>query len=64
MNSCPCCSEPLLRHIRHSHIYWFCPRCRQEMPALDLINAKFHQKLPRMAFPRNLSSEQIFAPVK
>ncbi|MGJ3246049.1 MAG: hypothetical protein ACFE0I_08250 [Elainellaceae cyanobacterium] len=32
MNTCPCCSEQLLRHARHSTIYWFCPHCRQEMP--------------------------------
>jgi hypothetical protein len=35
MNPCPCCSQPLLRHARQSKIYWFCPRCRQEMPNLS-----------------------------
>ncbi|MCU0569835.1 MAG: hypothetical protein MUF49_25085 [Oculatellaceae cyanobacterium Prado106] len=33
-NQCPCCSEPLLRHARQGGVYWFCPRCRQEMPNL------------------------------
>jgi hypothetical protein len=32
MNTCPCCSEQLLRHARHNGVYWFCPRCWQEMP--------------------------------
>ncbi|WP_413160652.1 hypothetical protein ACL6C3_19275 [Capilliphycus salinus ALCB114379] len=32
MNNCPCCSSTLLRHIRHSQIYWYCPHCKQEMP--------------------------------
>lgn len=35
MNTCPCCSNQLLRHIRHQEIYWFCTSCRQEMPNLD-----------------------------
>lgn len=39
MNPCPCCSAPLLRHARHNSIYWFCPRCRQEMPVLEVANA-------------------------
>ncbi|MEO1402880.1 MAG: hypothetical protein AAFV72_16755 [Cyanobacteria bacterium J06635_1] len=29
---CSLCSDNLLRHIRHSQMYWFCPSCRQEMP--------------------------------
>ncbi|MEO1145260.1 MAG: hypothetical protein AAFY26_06650 [Cyanobacteria bacterium J06638_22] len=39
MNSCPCCSEPLLRHVRHSNVYWFCPHCHQEMPNFSLQSA-------------------------
>ncbi|WP_084639312.1 hypothetical protein [Geitlerinema sp. PCC 9228] len=35
MKPCPCCSTGLLRHARHSGIYWFCPTCRQEMPLLS-----------------------------
>lgn len=35
MNTCPCCSAPLLRHARRGEIYWFCPHCRQEMPNLS-----------------------------
>ncbi|MEM9164907.1 MAG: hypothetical protein AAGC54_17795, partial [Cyanobacteria bacterium P01_F01_bin.4] len=29
---CSLCSDNLLRHIRRSQLYWFCPSCRQEMP--------------------------------
>lgn len=41
MNNCPCCSSTLLRHVRHSQIYWYCPHCKEEMPNLrDWILAK------------------------
>jgi DNA-directed RNA polymerase subunit M/transcription elongation factor TFIIS len=35
MNYCPCCSSPLLRHIRSHQIYWFCRSCWQAMPVLS-----------------------------
>ncbi|MBD2165057.1 hypothetical protein H6G04_11660 [Calothrix membranacea FACHB-236] len=35
-NTCPCCGGSLLRHIRHSEVYWFCLSCRQEVPLLNL----------------------------
>lgn len=44
MNTCPCCSEVLLRHARHSGVYWFCTHCWQEMPDLSL-ELKDHQTL-------------------
>lgn len=31
--TCPCCSNKLLRHVRHGYIYWFCHNCWVEMPA-------------------------------
>ncbi|MDJ0591555.1 MAG: hypothetical protein QNJ72_16405 [Pleurocapsa sp. MO_226.B13] len=31
-NSCPCCSDSMLRHLSNRHSYWFCPSCRIEMP--------------------------------
>ncbi|NEP90888.1 MAG: hypothetical protein F6K18_31030 [Okeania sp. SIO2C2] len=37
MHTCPCCSTRLLRHARHNTIYWYCPRCREEMPDLELM---------------------------
>lgn len=35
---CPICSDILLRHLYQSNIFWFCPRCNQEMPNFDLLN--------------------------
>ncbi|MGB7413168.1 MAG: hypothetical protein WA902_03085 [Thermosynechococcaceae cyanobacterium] len=35
MNSCPICSNNLLRHIGHGDIYWFCPHCWQALPNLE-----------------------------
>jgi hypothetical protein len=34
MNDCIYCTGNLLRHVRSSGVYWFCPNCRQEMPNL------------------------------
>ncbi|MEM9807902.1 MAG: hypothetical protein AAF959_21760 [Cyanobacteria bacterium P01_D01_bin.56] len=28
---CSLCEDTLLRHIRQSRVYWYCPSCRQEM---------------------------------
>lgn len=36
MNTCICCHNSLLRHIRHHEVYWFCPHCRQEIPSNEL----------------------------
>jgi hypothetical protein len=33
---CPICQTPLLRHIDHRHLYWFCRHCREEMPVFNL----------------------------
>lgn len=39
---CPCCSQPLLRHISCQRVYWFCSQCHQEMPDLEnLAETKF-----------------------
>lgn len=35
-NTCPCCGGSLLRHVRHSELYWFCLSCRQEVPLLTV----------------------------
>lgn len=32
---CPCCSQPLLRHISFKRRYWFCVHCYQEMPDIE-----------------------------
>ena len=28
---CSLCQDTLLRHIRQSKVFWYCPSCRQEM---------------------------------
>jgi ribosomal protein L37AE/L43A len=35
MATCPCCTQTMMRHIRHHHIYWFCRSCWQEMPVFE-----------------------------
>lgn len=32
MNSCPCCSDLLLRHVCAGQSYFYCQRCRLELP--------------------------------
>lgn len=32
---CPCCSQPLLRHVSCRRTFWFCNHCFQEMPDLE-----------------------------
>ncbi len=38
MNSCPCCSNLLLKHWKQGKTYWYCGTCRQEMPNLNLVS--------------------------
>ena len=41
---CPICSDTLLRHLCRSRVSWFCLRCHQEMPNLNLIKFNSIQK--------------------
>lgn len=41
MSRCICCQSSLLRHIRHGDVYWYCSRCRQEMPSARIEGATF-----------------------
>jgi ribosomal protein L37AE/L43A len=41
-NTCPCCGGSLLRHVRHSELYWFCQSCRQEVPLLTINRLSNH----------------------
>jgi hypothetical protein len=34
MTTGPCCSNPMLCHIRRQSMVWFCHHCWQEMPDL------------------------------
>ncbi|MEL6469254.1 MAG: hypothetical protein AAFQ74_05965 [Cyanobacteria bacterium J06623_4] len=49
---CLCCDRTLLRHIDHTHIYWYCPHCRQAMPSAIALDPL----LPQPALPVPLSS--------
>lgn len=48
MNTCPCCSTQLLRHARHSGVYWFCPYCWQEMPDLEAMISRRNQRVKQL----------------
>jgi hypothetical protein len=56
MKPCPCCSTGLLRHARHSGIYWFCPNCRQEMPELSACG---HHSLDMSRYASVASQSQL-----
>jgi ribosomal protein L37AE/L43A len=58
MNTCPCCSEILLRHARQGNIYWFCTHCRQEMPGPSLERIGVRQLLVRLPELASLVSTQ------
>jgi hypothetical protein len=45
MNSCPCCSDVLLRHIRGHEVYWFCRNCWQSMPVLSVNRSNFASRV-------------------
>ncbi len=44
MNTCPCCSNSLLRHIRKHEVYHFCRSCWQEMPVFSLLERNLYPK--------------------
>lgn len=60
MNPCPCCSGQLLRHARHSGVYWFCSHCWQEMPDFSSIvtNRPRVQQLERLIDIYTTTSKQ------
>lgn len=55
INICPCCSDSMLRHLSNRHSYWFCSRCRIEMPDIT-HKQKAHKKIKM-----NLNSSAIDA---
>lgn len=52
MNACPCCSYSLLRHISRDRLYWYCSRCRLEIPHFASVN-----KLEQVFRENNLKQE-------
>lgn len=59
MNYCPCCSGQLVRQAARNNIYWFCSRCRQEMPVLSLVRAERHQKISSTNSRTNILSQKM-----
>lgn len=37
MHDCPYCSYPLLRHIQHHEICWFCSHCWTTVPVFSEV---------------------------
>lgn len=48
MNTCPCCSNPLLRYARSNGVYWFCPHCWQEMPDIESLILTRQQRIQQL----------------
>ncbi|MCL1469882.1 hypothetical protein [Argonema antarcticum] len=46
MNTCPCCSAKMLRHVNRSGVYWFCPHCRLEVTDLSNLSLMVERKIP------------------
>jgi DNA-directed RNA polymerase subunit M/transcription elongation factor TFIIS len=45
MNTCPCCSDILLRHVKENQVFWFCRNCWQSMPVLEEKNHYFSSRI-------------------
>jgi hypothetical protein len=54
MNTCPCCSNILLRQIHSNQVYWFCRHCWQEMPVFTCLKSNFSEQLLITELPRKL----------
>nr|ADN15427.1 hypothetical protein Cyan7822_3481 [Gloeothece verrucosa PCC 7822] len=49
MSLCPICAVSMLRHYSQGRLYYFCGRCRQEMPcSLNQKTLKF-EKSPNLS---------------
>jgi hypothetical protein len=48
MDTCPCCSDTLLRHFDHGSLYWFCRSCWAEMPSVEEYRARTAIALPEL----------------
>ena len=53
---CPICSDNLLRHLCRSKVLWFCPRCHQEMPNLNIVID--HTVQEKLLKPKSFSNKQ------
>ena len=46
MNQCPCCSNTLLRQVRHGRVNWFCSHCWIEVPPASTENHPVRSRRP------------------
>ncbi|AFZ03954.1 hypothetical protein [Calothrix sp. PCC 6303] len=53
MNTCPCCSHVLLRHVRGNETYWFCRNCWQEMPEMNVTRINLEAMTQHKNIARN-----------
>ena len=51
MDTCPCCSDVLLRHVDHGSLYWFCRSCWAEMPSVEEYRARVAMASPEVVKP-------------
>lgn len=52
-DTCPICSNTLLRHLHRREISWFCPRCRQKMPNLEQQNVTLNSSCNQVVYNLN-----------
>jgi hypothetical protein len=64
MNYCPCCSGQLVRQATRNKIYWFCSRCRVEMPVLSVVRFEVSQKMSSLNSCTNILSQKMLTLVK
>ncbi len=58
---CPCCSEPMLRHIRQNQLYWFCRHCWQTLPVCTLSE---FSTVPSVNLPTELGLKKQHSSLK
>jgi len=66
MVTCPCCTDQLVRHIRHQEVYWFCRHCWQAMPAATdgrLAIASLGHRLDNVLQPSHPSALDSLVPI-
>jgi ribosomal protein L37AE/L43A len=57
MSDCPSCNSRLLRHFGQKKVYWYCQKCRQEMPNYeDILELETNprEELERILYLYNL----------
>lgn len=58
-NSCPCCGNSLLKHVRSNGSYWFCPTCREEIPLAATCESQYISYEPTKNFMHHPLTQSI-----